>query len=175
MRAAAAIFRALGSLPNADISNVFMWGHSMGGAVTLRAVLALGDEVRGASIWSSSSAGLWEKAANYASRATGDATGAGDYPDILKAEIAALPFNFEPARADPTAFLAEIIPSLNIQHATGDPTVPHQWSETVARELATLGHPVTFYSYPAADHLFEGAEFQQALDRDTALFLRLMQ
>ena len=170
-----AAFRALGSLPNADISNVFMWGHSMGGAVTLRAVLALGDEVRGASIWSSSSAGLWEKAANYASRASGDATGAGDYLDILKAEIAALPFNFEPARADPTAFLAEIIPSLNIHHATGDPTVPHQWSETVARELATLGHPVTFYSYPAADHLFEGAEFQQALDRDTALFLRLMQ
>jgi dienelactone hydrolase len=34
----------------------------MGGAVTLRALLALGDEVRGASIWSSSSASLSDEA-----------------------------------------------------------------------------------------------------------------
>ncbi len=49
-----AAFRALGSLDNADTSNVFMWGHSMGGGITVRALLALGDEVRGASIWSAS-------------------------------------------------------------------------------------------------------------------------
>lgn len=49
-----ASFRALGSLPGADTANVFMWGHSMGGSITARALLALGSEVRGASLWSSS-------------------------------------------------------------------------------------------------------------------------
>jgi dienelactone hydrolase len=49
-----AAFRALESLPGADTREVFMWGHSMGGSITLRALMALGDEVRGASIWSSS-------------------------------------------------------------------------------------------------------------------------
>jgi dienelactone hydrolase len=48
-----AAFRALGSLPGADTEQVFMWGHSMGGSITLRVLMALGDEVRGASIWSS--------------------------------------------------------------------------------------------------------------------------
>jgi dipeptidyl aminopeptidase/acylaminoacyl peptidase len=47
-----AAFRALRSLPSADTNHVFMWGHSMGGSITLRVLMALGDEVQGASIWS---------------------------------------------------------------------------------------------------------------------------
>ena len=50
-----AAFRALGSLPEADPSQVFMWGHSMGGNMTVRALLALGSEIRGAAIWSTAS------------------------------------------------------------------------------------------------------------------------
>jgi dienelactone hydrolase len=50
-----AAFAALESLPHADVARAFMWGHSMGGNMTLRALLALGDRVRGASIWSASS------------------------------------------------------------------------------------------------------------------------
>ena len=47
-----AAVRAIPSLPEADAKNIFLWGHSVGGDVTLRALLALGSEVRGASIWS---------------------------------------------------------------------------------------------------------------------------
>jgi dipeptidyl aminopeptidase/acylaminoacyl peptidase len=46
-------FSAIDSLPRASRVNRFMWGHSMGGAVTLRALLALKNRVKGASIWSS--------------------------------------------------------------------------------------------------------------------------
>ena len=172
-RDAIAAFRALGSLPNADSSRVFMWGHSMGGNVTLRALLALGDEVRGASIWSSSSAGLWDKANNYANRAGKDGAGGTDYLDSLTTEIAALPFDFDPAWADPAAFLGELKTPLNIHHATGDPAVPFAWSEIAAGKLAGTGHPVTFYVYPSAEHLFEGADFKQAINRDAALFRQL--
>lgn len=51
-RDAIAAFRALHSLPGADLSNVFWWGHSMGGNISLRALQSLADEVRGASVWS---------------------------------------------------------------------------------------------------------------------------
>jgi alpha-beta hydrolase superfamily lysophospholipase len=47
-----AAVRAIGSLEEADASKVFMWGHSMGGTVTLQALAALGNEVRAASVWS---------------------------------------------------------------------------------------------------------------------------
>jgi dienelactone hydrolase len=49
--------RAIPSLPNADPGRIYLWGHSMGGHVTLRAALALGDLVRAASIWSSGGRG----------------------------------------------------------------------------------------------------------------------
>jgi dienelactone hydrolase len=43
---------AVASLARADVENVFLWGHSIGGGIALRAALALGESVRGASIWS---------------------------------------------------------------------------------------------------------------------------
>jgi hypothetical protein len=52
--------------------------------------------------------------------------------------------------------------------------VPFRWSEATASELGQVGRPVTFYAYPSADHLFEGAEFKQAIKRDTAFFRKLM-
>jgi dipeptidyl aminopeptidase/acylaminoacyl peptidase len=48
-----ALHNGLSTLTNADLNNVFMWGHSMGGGITIRAVLALGKEIRAASVWSS--------------------------------------------------------------------------------------------------------------------------
>lgn len=47
-------FRALPSLPNVNTDRVYMHGHSMGAAITQRALLALGPAIRSASIWSSS-------------------------------------------------------------------------------------------------------------------------
>ncbi|MCH5376015.1 MAG: prolyl oligopeptidase family serine peptidase [Planctomycetes bacterium] len=50
-----AAVRAVPSLPDADAENIFLWGHSVGGDVTLRALLALGAGIRAASIWSARS------------------------------------------------------------------------------------------------------------------------
>jgi dienelactone hydrolase len=52
-----AAVRAVESLKEADAANVFLWGHSMGGDVTLQALAALGNEVRAASVWSAWLAG----------------------------------------------------------------------------------------------------------------------
>ena len=46
-----ALLSALDQLESADTGNVFMWSHSMGGSVSIRALLAT-DVVRAASFWS---------------------------------------------------------------------------------------------------------------------------
>lgn len=46
-----ALMTALGTLGGADLDNVFMWSHSMGGPVSMRAILAA-DTVKAASFWS---------------------------------------------------------------------------------------------------------------------------
>ena len=59
-----ALLAGLEDLPNADPENLFMWGHSMGGEVTLRALLAT-DRVRGASLWSTVGGDIWDQAFYY--------------------------------------------------------------------------------------------------------------
>jgi len=94
----------------------------------------------------------------------------GDRPASLKAEVDALPFDFDPDQADPAQFLGEIGAPLAIHHAEGDPVVPFEWSEATAAELENLGHTVVFYRYPSSHHLFESDEFEQAIERDVAFF-----
>ena len=44
----------LGEIENADLKNVFLWSHSMGGGVSIRVQLAT-DLIRGASYWATTS------------------------------------------------------------------------------------------------------------------------
>jgi dipeptidyl aminopeptidase/acylaminoacyl peptidase len=53
-RDAIGCFLALESLPDLDLDRAYMLGHSMGGPITLRALLALGERVRAGAIWSTS-------------------------------------------------------------------------------------------------------------------------
>lgn len=46
-----ALLSAIDQIENADTDNVFMWSHSMGGSVSMRALLAT-DVVRASSFWS---------------------------------------------------------------------------------------------------------------------------
>mgnify|MGYP001811976022 CR=1 FL=1 len=45
------LLNGLGEMDNADLNNVFVWGHSMGGVVSMHALLAT-DIVRASSFWS---------------------------------------------------------------------------------------------------------------------------
>lgn len=49
-----ALMRSIESIERADTQNVFMLGHSMGGGITLNAVITLGKKIRAASLWSTS-------------------------------------------------------------------------------------------------------------------------
>ena len=49
-----ALMMHLGEIENADLKNVFLWSHSMGGGVSIRVQLAT-DLIRGASYWATAS------------------------------------------------------------------------------------------------------------------------
>jgi dienelactone hydrolase len=102
----------------------------MGGSITLRALLALGDEVRGASIWSSAS-----------------------YPEE------ALP-------------LGQIVTPVNIHHSSGDSSTPFDGSRAIDERLGETN--ASFYQYAGNDHLFQGDQLQQAIDRDVLFFKKII-
>ncbi len=63
---------------------------------------------------------------------------------------------------------------LIIQHAKGDPVARFNWSESLATGLDASGKPHRFYPYEGDEHMFRGKRLEQAIDRDSDFFWRLM-
>jgi pimeloyl-ACP methyl ester carboxylesterase len=171
-------FRALDSLPEASRQNRFMWGHSMGGAVTLRAILALGNRVKAASIWSSTTTDSLKAALYYSLNQAGiedSLTTSKPALETLQTQITALPFEYISNQGDASRFIKELNTPLNIHHSILDlKSTPYHWSVELAGELLTANKPYNFYSYAGDRHLFEGETLSIAIQRDVTFFRNLL-
>lgn len=173
-----ALLSAIADIDNADCENVFMWGHSMGGEVTLRALLAT-DRVKGASLWSSVGGDIWDQAYYYSRYEDPLASDSSDLRkaviDRLRADIAALEGPFDWRASEPLQHLEYLATPLIIHHAVGDTGAAYKWSERLAKALYLRGLPYVFHSYTGSDHFFQGERRQQAAARDAAFFRDLME
>ncbi len=167
------LLAGLDDIDGIDPDQVFMWGHSMGGAVTLRALLAT-DSIRAAALWSSVGGDLWDQAYNYSRY---EDPSAPDSSEIEKAAIAelrrdidALDGDYEPD--NPHDMLGDLAVPLIIQHAVGDKSTAWRWSEALARNLYLQHKTYEFWSFAGDQHLFGDDDMQIAADRDVAFFER---
>jgi dipeptidyl aminopeptidase/acylaminoacyl peptidase len=171
------LLAGLDGIEQADTDKIFMWGHSMGGEVTLRALLAT-DRVRGASMWSSVGGDIWDQSYYYSRYADPSAFDSSDIPksviERLESRIAALNDEFDYRGSEPLLHLDRLLTPINIQHAVGDRSAAYKWSERLAKELLMHGKSYAFHSYPGEDHFFTGAMLEQAVERDVAFFRNLV-
>ncbi len=145
-----------GSGQLADSDRIGMWGHSMGGHVTLRNMVTNKD-IKAGVIW----AGV-----------------VASYPDLISrwrrgTTISPFPTNsnrggwrrglieqYGTPEANPVfwnsisanSFLAEISGPLQLHHGTSDHSVPHEFSETLAAQMKKAGREVELYIYPGDEH-----------------------
>ena len=172
-----ALVAGLGDIAEADLRNVFMWGHSMGGEVTLRALLAT-DAVRGASLWSSVGGDIWDQAFYYSRYKDPLAGDSAEQPkeviDKLRADLAALDGPFALQRGEPLVYLEHLGAPIIIHHAIGDQGATYAWSARLAKELYLRSHPYEFHSYAGDDHMFKDADLERAASRDGEFFRSLM-
>ena len=176
-----ALLGALPTLEQADTRQVFMWGHSMGGPITLQVLVAASGfdaRVRGASVWASAGGTFWERAYRQSRMREPLADDRLDAPkpamQALAREIAGFSAGFAIGGLEPVDNLAHLAVPVMLHHATGDPSTDYAGSARIAAELQRLGKPYVFYSYPGADHFFTGAQFEAAVARDVAFFRQLM-
>ena len=172
-----ALVAALDDIADADLRNVFMWGHSMGGEVTLRALLAT-DVVKGASLWSSVGGDIWDQAFYYSRyedplAADGAATPK-EVIDKLREDLAGLDGPFAWERGEPLSYLEHLTAPIIIHHAIGDRGADYAWSARLAKELYLRSHRYEFHTYAGEDHMFKGADLEVAARRDGAFFRSLM-
>ena len=169
---------ALKSLPAADTSRVFYLGHSMGGDVGLRMLLA-SRHVKAASLWAPVAATSWEQALYYGKYYDKENSAVNkakmtEYTQRLKNNLDRLDFEYTVEDGDPIHFLAELAVPLIIHHARGDASVPYIWSESLAAKLFFHDKTFQFYTYPGPDHLFKGEDRRQAVLRDIDFFNQYM-
>jgi dienelactone hydrolase len=156
------VLNAVASLQDyedADPNRIGMWGHSMGGQLTLRAMV-VSQDIKAGVIW------------------------AGDiapYPDIVAAywgwdnefitEYGTLDQNPDFwASISPNTYLSDLSGPLELHHSTTDADVPVAWSEALLEECQAVDQQLCeLYTYPGDNHNIS-ANFGVAMQRTVAFF-----
>jgi dipeptidyl aminopeptidase/acylaminoacyl peptidase len=156
---------------NAD--ELFMWGHSTGGEVTLRALL-VSKQIKAASMWSSVGGDIWDQSYYYSRASDPTAPDSSETKKNivtqLRDRIADLDGAFDYDSVEPYLYLADLDTPVIIQHAVDDTGAAYKWSQRLAKELFILGKTYEFWSVPGDAHLFDDEQMEVAADRDVAFF-----
>ena len=154
----------------ADANRIGMWGHSMGGQVTLRAMV-VSDEIKAGVIWGGVVAPYpdviesWDYRRNAIFSAlmdagfganTSDGNWLREFSDWVMAfsgEYGTWEENPEFwASISPNSYLDDLSGPIQLDHSLDDEMVPVAWSTTLAEQLQAAGVPYEFYTYRKDNH-----------------------
>lgn len=162
-------------LDNVNKEKIGLWGHSMGGHISLRA-LSVDPKIKAAVIW----AGV-----------------VSDYPEFLNRRRTTSTFQPSPReQATPRPGRAQLIEQfgtpeqnptfwqeispwaglntattpIQLHHAKGDETVPWEYSQSLTDKLNAIGKPVELFLYDGSNHNLSGAPFSIAMARSVQFF-----
>mgnify|MGYP000844960454 CR=1 FL=1 len=168
------VLNALASVrqhPDVDPQRLGMWGHSLGGFITVRAMVTAGD-IKAGVIWAGVVASYPDILERWRSRRPPATVPqrARRWRDDLVAEFGAPEEN--PAfwaSISANSYAAELSGPVQLHHGTNDADVPLAFSELLHQEILDAGGNVEFYAYEGDDHNLSGY-FSTAMQRSIAFF-----
>src|SRR3989344_3393829 len=177
------ILNALDSIkkhPDVDPNRIGMWGHSMGGYITLRAMVARND-IKAGVIWAGVVASYEDLMYNWRRNTASSVV----QPTVTPTPIssrggswrAELVRNYGTPDENPdfwnsisaTGFLDEISGPLQLHHGTADTSVPLKFSEKLDQLMKDKGKAVELYTYAGNDHNIS-ASFNTAIKSSVDFF-----
>lgn len=163
--------------PDADPNRIGMWGHSMGGHITLRAMV-VSQDIKAGVIWAGVVASYPDLLARWRSRGS-IATPPSDIPTPARRWRQDLIERYGTpeqnpafwASISPNTYVADLSGPLQLHHGTADSTVPLFMSEELYQQVQKAGKIAEFYTYPGDDHNLSRS-FSVAMERTIAWFDR---
>jgi len=158
---------------SADPDRIGMWGHSMGGHVTLRAMVTTQD-IKAGVIWAGVVATYPDMMNNWRRPANAPPLNIPQSARRWREEFIAQYGTPEEnpafwASISPAEYAADLSGPVQLQHATGDVEVPVQFSRDVAEMIGLAGGVVEYYEYQGDNHNIS-ANFNTAMQRSIAFF-----
>jgi dipeptidyl aminopeptidase/acylaminoacyl peptidase len=163
--------------PQVNPQRIGMWGHSMGGYLTLRAMV-ISPEVKAGVIWAGVVASYPDLLTRWHRRSGPTPTpGAGgfrgwrsnwidqygspeDNPDFWKGISA-------------NSYLEDLSGPVQLHHGTADESVPLEFSQTLYQQIQQAGKTVEFYTYEGDNHNLSNS-FSLAMSRTIEFFDRYL-
>lgn len=162
-------------LPQADPDRIGMWGHSMGGYITLRSMV-INQDIKAGVIWAGVVAPYPDLFARGPQPTSAAPTATGTEASRRRwrqtwVELYGTPEE-NPAfwnGISANAFLAELSGPIQLHHGTLDESVPLAASEVLYEQMLAAGQPVEFYTYEGDNHNLSGF-FTTAMNRTIEFF-----
>ncbi len=162
---------AMKRYPDADPNRIGMWGHSMGGYITLRSMVITQD-IKAGVIW----AGVVASYPDLISRwrrgptRTPNPSGTPGWRGALIETYGAPEENPEFWNSiSANSYLNDLSGPLQLHHGTADTSVPLEFSEILNQQMLAAGKTVEFYTYKNADHNLSSS-FGSAMTRTIEFF-----
>jgi fermentation-respiration switch protein FrsA (DUF1100 family) len=167
---------AIKQFPDADPDRVGMWGHSMGGHITLRAMVAAQD-IKAAVIWAGVVASYPDLFARWHRRDDGAPTPTPDPDNPRRRWRQDLTETYGSPDENPAfwasisanSFLADLSGPVQLHHGTADTSVPIEFSTTLFEQTQDAGGTVELYTYEGDNHNISNS-FSLAMQRSIAFF-----
>ncbi len=166
-------FSSIAKHPDVDVNRIGMWGHSMGGHITMRAMV-VNPNIKAGVIWAGVVASYPDLLTSWrrSNRPTPAITQAGRrrWRDELT-QLFGTPEHNKAAwdSISANAFLSDISGPLQLHHGTADASVPHEFSQTLEQQMRSAGKEVESYLYEGDDHNLSQS-FSTAMQRSITFF-----
>lgn len=171
-------FKSIQKHPDVNAKKVGMWGHSMGGFLTLRAMV-LTPEIQAGVVWGGVVSSyqdmytLWWSNPNrerWQPSGRERNTSRTSREEITKQYGLPAPHSSFWRAISANSFVENMSGPIQIHHGTADLTVPWQISESLKKDLDKAKKPYEYYLYEGADHNLSSPAFELAIQRSIEFF-----
>ena len=161
---------------DADPNRIGMWGHSMGGSVTLRAMV-VSQDIKAGVIWAGVVASYPDLFTKWHRPPSGSTptpsplfSSSRGWRNSLISQYGAPEQNPKFwASISPNSFLSDLAGPVQLHHSQADHSVPYEFSTTLSQQITQAGKTVEFYGYPGDDHNIANS-FGIAMQRSIQFF-----
>lgn len=168
---------ALKAFPQVNPERIGMWGHSMGGFLTLRAMV-IAQDIRVGVIWAGVVASYPDLLTRWRRPSSGPTP---TPPPVARGWRSGWTAQFGAPEDNPAfwdtlsanSYLAEISGPVQLHHGTADESVPLEFSQILSAQMQAAGKTVELYEYPGDNHNISNY-FNAAISRTIEFFDRYL-